>query len=393
MKDSNRVISIDVFRGLTILIMVFVNDVASVKGLPWWTYHIPGGEQGLTYVDIVYPAFLFIVGMSIPIAIEKRLTIGHSKLRLISHILIRTISLAIIGLLIMNGRAMSPELTGISYPLWNVLMFIGVILFWNVYPKNLDEKFKFLPFLKWLGLALLIYLLLIYKREVDGVPQWIHPRNWSILGGIAFAYLSVCLIYLASKNFYYLALVYITLILLNVGSSAGIIEFQKGLHPLIWPFGSGTTAAITLSGLLASLIFVKNKFGSSVKNKLLAGSVFTLLLALSGYLLLPYGLSKIMGTPSWGILSSMFSLLVFIIMYLLIDVYHNVRWANFIRPAGSNPLLTYLLPDVFYAIFTVQWLQESTGTGMAGVMRALLFTLFILAWSAFMTKYKIRLQM
>jgi predicted acyltransferase len=393
MKDSNRVISIDVFRGLTILIMVFVNDVASVKGLPWWTYHIPGGEQGLTYVDIVYPAFLFIVGMSIPIAIQKRLTFGHSKLRLISHILIRTISLAIIGLLIMNGRAMSPELTGMSYPLWNVLMFFGVILFWNVYPKNLDEKYKFLPHLKWLGLALLVYLLIIYKREVDGVSQWIHPRNWSILGGIAFAYLSVCLIYLASKNFYYLAVAYIALILLDVGSSAGIIEFQKGLHPLIWPFGSGTTAAITLSGLLASLIFVKNKFGNSVKKKLLAGSVYTLLLALTGYLLLPYGLSKIMGSPSWGILSSMFSLSVFIILYLLIDVYQNVRWANFIRPAGSNPLLTYLLPDVFYAIFTVQWLQESTGTGSTGVIRALIFTLFILAWSAFMTKYKIRLQM
>ena len=68
-------------------------------------------------------------------------------------------------------------------------------------------------------------------------------------------------------------------------------------------------------------------------------------------------------------------------------------WANFIRPAGTNPLLTYLLPDVFYAIFTVQWLQESTGTGMTGVIRALMFTLFILAWTAFMTKYKIRLQM
>ena len=195
MKDSNRVLSIDVFRGITILEMVFVNDLASVKGLPWWTYHIPGGEHGLTYVDVVYPAFLFIVGMSIPIAIEKRLANGISKFRIISHILIRTVSLAVIGLLIMNGRAMSPELTGISYPLWNVLMFLGVILFWNVYPKNIDNKFKFFPYLKWLGLALLVYLLFIYKRDVDGVSEWIHPRNWSILGGIAFAYLSVCLLF------------------------------------------------------------------------------------------------------------------------------------------------------------------------------------------------------
>jgi predicted acyltransferase len=393
MKDSSRVISIDVFRGLTILIMVFVNDVASVKGLPWWTYHIPGGEQGLTYVDVVYPAFLFIVGMSIPIAIEKRLAKGFSKLRLISHILIRTISLAIIGLLIMNGRAMSPELTGISYPLWNVLMFVGVILFWNLYPKKVDDKYWFIPYLKWLGMALLLYLLIVYKREVDGEPQWIHPRNWSILGGIAFAYFSVCLIYLVNKNFYYLLVIYIALILLDAGSTSGVIEFQRGIHPLIWPFGSGTTAAITLAGLMTSLIFVKNYFGSLVKNKLLAGSVFTMSLALAGYLLLPYGLSKIMGTPSWGILSSMYSLIVFVILYVLIDVYGKVRWANFIRPAGTNPLLTYLLPDVFYAIFTVQWLQESTGIGMAGVVRALMFTLFILAWSAFMTKYKIRLQM
>jgi hypothetical protein len=373
--------------------MVFVNDVASVKGLPWWTYHMPGGENGLTYVDVVYPAFLFIVGMSIPIAIENRLNKGLSKFRIVAHILIRTISLAIIGLLIMNGRAMSPELTGISYPLWNVLMFVGVILFWNVYPKKTEEKNKFHPYLKWIGLVLLVYLLVIYKRDVDGVAHWIHPRNWSILGGIAFAYFSVCLVYLINKNFYYLFLIYIALILLDVGSASGDIGFYKGLHPLIWPFGSGTTAAITLSGLLTSLIFVKNQVGAKVKSKLIAGVILTIGLGVLGYFLLPYGLSKIQGTPSWGILSSMYSLIVFIILYVLIDVYKKVSWSNFIRPAGSNPLLTYLLPDVFYAIFTVQWLQESTGTGTSGVIRALLFTLFILAWSALMTKYKIRLQM
>ena len=49
LNQQNRVLSIDIFRGLTILVMVFVNDVAGVKGLPWWTYHIPRGEQGITY--------------------------------------------------------------------------------------------------------------------------------------------------------------------------------------------------------------------------------------------------------------------------------------------------------------------------------------------------------
>jgi len=393
MKDNKRILSIDIFRGLTILVMIFVNDLASVKGLAWWTYHIPYGADGLTYVDVVYPAFLFIVGMSIPIAIEKRLNTGLSKLQLIKHILIRTISLAIIGLLIMNGRAMSPEMTGISYALWNVLMFIGVLLLWNVYPKNLEGKNKYVQYLKWLGLSLLVILLFIYRRDVDGVSHWIHPRNWSILGGIAFAYLSVCIIYLINRNIWYLLLVFIALICLKIGAVEEFITFPRKLHPIIWPFGTGSTAAITLCGLLSSLIFVGNKFGESVRNKMIAGISFTIILAIAGYLLLPFGLSKISGTPSWSLLSSMYSLLAFMILFLLVDVYHKSKWANFIKPAGSNPLLTYLLPDIFYAIFTVQWLSESTGEGLSGVIRALIFTLFILGWSALMTNYKIRLQM
>ena len=50
--------------------------------------------------------------------------------------MVRSVSLMVIGLLIMNGRTMDPEATGISYALWNTLMFIGVILVWNVYPNN-----------------------------------------------------------------------------------------------------------------------------------------------------------------------------------------------------------------------------------------------------------------
>ncbi len=393
MEDKNRILSIDIYRGFTILVMIFVNDLASVRGLPWWTYHIPYGTDGLTYVDVVYPSFLFIVGMSIPIAIEKRLNRGLSKLQLIKHILIRTVSLAIIGLLIMNGRTMSPEMTGIPYALWNVLMFIGVMLLWNVYPKNLERKFKNLSYIEWLGLILLIILLIIYRRDIDGVEEWVHPRNWSILGGIAFAYLSVCIIYLINRNFWYLLLVFAALIFLKIGAMEGLFTFQRKLHPIIWPFGTGSTAAITLCGLLSSLIFVGNKFGESIKNKMIAGISFTIVLAIAGYLVLPFGLSKISGTPSWSILSSMCSLLVFISLFLLVDVYHKSRWANFIKPAGSNPLLTYFLPDIFYAIFTVQWLSESTGAGLTGVLRSLIFTLFILGWSALMTKYKIRLQM
>lgn len=74
LADSNpaasgapRIHSLDIFRGLTVLVMVFVDNLGFVKGLPWWTYHMPREANGMTYVDVVFPAFLFLVGMSIPL--------------------------------------------------------------------------------------------------------------------------------------------------------------------------------------------------------------------------------------------------------------------------------------------------------------------------------------
>ena len=68
-----RLASIDIFRGLTMVVMIFVNDLADVRGLPWWNYHMKADIDAMTYVDMVFPFFLFIVGLSIPLAIRQRL--------------------------------------------------------------------------------------------------------------------------------------------------------------------------------------------------------------------------------------------------------------------------------------------------------------------------------
>ena len=70
-----RVTSVDTLRGLTIFLMIFVNDLG--RGAPSWMHHIqPPRADGMTLADIVFPFFLFIVGVSIPLALERSRAAG-----------------------------------------------------------------------------------------------------------------------------------------------------------------------------------------------------------------------------------------------------------------------------------------------------------------------------
>src|ERR1700677_152790 len=115
-----RFVSIDIFRGLTVLVMVFVDNLDFVKGLPWWTYHMPRQANGLTYVDMVFPAFLFVMGMSIPLAVERRIAVVDSDRQIWLHIVRRSLSLVALGLFIANGPQVDPQRTGISTVLWEI---------------------------------------------------------------------------------------------------------------------------------------------------------------------------------------------------------------------------------------------------------------------------------
>src|SRR5262245_47490510 len=87
---TDRLKSLDTLRGLDILVMIFVNDLSGVQGVPAWMKHIePHLADGMTFVDVVYPAFLFIVGMSIPWALGRRLEKGEPLRQIWKHILVR----------------------------------------------------------------------------------------------------------------------------------------------------------------------------------------------------------------------------------------------------------------------------------------------------------------
>ena len=61
--------------------MIFVNDLAGApRGIvPWWMRHFKADGNGMTFVDLVFPAFLFIVGMSIPFGLGSQLNRGLAR--------------------------------------------------------------------------------------------------------------------------------------------------------------------------------------------------------------------------------------------------------------------------------------------------------------------------
>ena len=97
---KQRLLSLDVFRGLTLALMVFVNNPAN----PDWAY-APFKHSvwnGWTPTDQVFPSFIFIVGVAIPFAFRNRLARGATEHELILKIVRRTILLFLVGVAL-NG--------------------------------------------------------------------------------------------------------------------------------------------------------------------------------------------------------------------------------------------------------------------------------------------------
>ncbi len=92
---SQRLISLDALRGYTIALMVIVNDPGS------WSHVYPpllhADWHGITLTDLVFPFFLFIVGVSITLAYTKRLAAGADKQDLYKKIVSRAVKIMLLG--------------------------------------------------------------------------------------------------------------------------------------------------------------------------------------------------------------------------------------------------------------------------------------------------------
>ncbi|HUN63220.1 MAG TPA: DUF5009 domain-containing protein [Candidatus Sulfotelmatobacter sp.] len=388
---ATRVGSIDIFRGLDLLLMIFVNNVAEVTGLPWWTYH-RGNVNGMTYVDMVFPAFLFLMGMSIPLAIDARGSRGQSQLKIWAHIMIRSASLLLMGLFIANAFHVNAQYTHLNQTWWATLGFLAIALVWLRFPG--EEKQKVLrEVLRYSGLALMAFLFLMFRRITPaGQPARLDFSYVEILGLLGWAYLLVSGIYLLiGKSLKMLLAAFAALVALNTLSTLGWLDSVNALLGRWNPFEAGLSS-LTMAGVLASMVLVGNNVAPTFQKKFrrMVGAAAVLFAA--GFLLQPLGISKNRDTPTWCLYCTAANFLIALLLYWIIDVKNWRLWASFAKPVGENPLLAYILAYVPFLVPALYALAPMGTSGWFGVVKSALLTLLMLILTRLLVRGRISLR-
>lgn len=388
---GQRIASIDIFRGLNILLMIFVNNLAEVRGLPWWTYH-RGDVNGMTYVDMVFPGFLFLMGMAIPLSIDARMARGESKARIWGHVVTRSAGLLVLGLFLANAANVSGRYTGISQTWSTVVGFVAIAMIWVRFPAE-EKRAMLARIVRYAGLGTLAVLFVVYRRvSADGQVTTLDFSYWEILGLLGWAYLLVSAIYLVfGKRFRVLVAAFALLVALNVFSLTGWFDWIT--WPDYWnPFEAGLSS-MTLAGVLASFVMVGNTVAATVQQKFRWMRASAAMLLAVGFALQPLGISKNHDTPTWCLYCTAANLLVVLLLYWIADVKGWRGWAKFAKPAGENPLLAYFLPFIPLLLVPLHKLTTLGTAGLWGVCKSVLLTAVVLVVTQLLVRAKVALRL
>lgn len=345
MLKRNRILSVDIMRGLTLFLMLFVNDLY-VPGVPSWMVHTKADFDGMGLADWVFPGFLFMVGMAVPFALQNRMKSGDNVPGIFLHILVRTVSLLVIGVLMLNSSRLNAGLSGINKDLWAILMYISVFLVWNNYGKL---KGNFLLFFKGLGIVGLIVLVAIFRSGTPEKVEWLQTGWWGILGLIGWGYFAAAVVYLVCRDsLLKTGVFWLLFVVLNILTQLNLTDFLNPVKPVFGVIISGSVPSIVLTGLMFALL-LRNLEKKDIKKFIVAGLVIGVVVLIFGFVLRNWFIiSKIKGTPSWGMICNGISILVFMLLYFVIDVLGQQKWSAVFKPAGQNSLTTYLAPDILY---------------------------------------------
>lgn len=403
-QGQGRNLAIDMLRALTMTLMIFVNDFWKVHDVPQWMEHAKRGVDFMGLADFVYPAFLFCVGMSVPYAIENRYRKGYSGESTMGHILLRVLSLLIMGAFLGNSEArLAPDFTLYRIGTYWLVAVVSFFLVWNAYPKNPSRRQSILfTCLKIIGGLCLLFLAVTYRKP-DGR---VFDTSFSILGGIAWTYFVAAVVYYFCRdNLRKLVPVWIAVLAVCVLTQrmrpemgdVAILNFPRpnfleGMLRVLH-IGNGGAVFLALSGLLVSV--VTEKIADLPQGKRILIGLGTALAAfLLGVFTRRFWIAAKLGLtlPCCLFVSA-----------IAIAIYTLLRWLNskglsgwfaIIRPAGTATLSTYMIPYVFYGFADItgivlpDWLTH----GVMSLVNCFCFALICIAIVGILQKLHIKLK-
>ncbi|MDR0961702.1 MAG: DUF5009 domain-containing protein [Mediterranea sp.] len=401
---SKRNAAIDLLRALTMFTMIFVNDFWKIHDVPHWLEHARWDEDFMGLADVVFPCFLFAVGMSIPYAIERRYAKGLSGESTIKHILSRSFALIVMGAFISNSEARLSAEVPYSIGIYWIVMVVGFICIWNQYPRTDSLRTRRIYIaLKVIGTVLLLYLALTFRSEDGGN---LFGAHWSILGAIGWIYLLCAMIYVYTRDrLKYLVPWWILFAVICVLSSRLRPELGgEALLALSEPnfynsalstlhIDNGCLPAFTMGGIIFSIIGARRAQPVTPRFTLYAALAMVLFL-LAGLLAHRYWIvSKIVATPPWLCYVTAIAIALYT-LFAWVERAGKTAWFNPIKPAGTATLTTYLIPYLAYALadITGYVLPDWFTHGIMGIVNCLAFAFVIIGVTWLLGKMHVKLK-
>ncbi|MEM9887258.1 MAG: heparan-alpha-glucosaminide N-acetyltransferase domain-containing protein [Bacteroidota bacterium] len=299
---NKRLLSLDVFRGATIAGMILVNNPGD-----WGNVYAPllhADWHGCTPTDLVFPFFLFIVGVSIALALSKRKERGDNQAAIIKKILWRTLLIFAIGLFLNGFPFFNFSSIRIPGVLQRIALVYGIsaFLFLKMDWKQLAGT--------GIGLLLFYWGLMTLLPTPDGHPPNLNPETnlgaWldrTLLGG-----------HLWSQS--------------KVWDPEGLLSTLPAI-------------VTSISGILTGL-WLKSK--TAVYQKLVGLFGFGVISVLLGLIWdLAFPINKQLWTSSYVLYTSGIALFGLALIYWLVDVLNHQKWTKPFVIYGTNALFVFVL--------------------------------------------------
>jgi len=301
---KNRYLSLDIFRGIDIALMIIVNSPG--KSSTTFSPLLHAQWHGFTLTDLVFPTFLFIVGNSMSFSMRKYETLSNKIF--LTKVVKRTLIIFLLGYLMYwypffeNGELKSLSETRI----FGVLQRIALCYF---FASIILRFFKMKSAIIFSVMALLSYqIILVFFGDLS-------------LSGNAVLKLDTWLI--GSSHMYH---------------GDGIAFDPEGLL--------STLPAIVniIAGYIAGVFLQRSGQNyKTIAQMTMLGSLL-IFIALGWDLFFP--INKKLWTSSFVLLTIGIDLIVLSILVYLLDILKKIKWTYFFEVLGKNPLFIYLLSEI-----------------------------------------------